>query len=95
MRGVRTGLGEAFLLTGDPEAINLTLTAHDDWRGGGIWEFLPDNFLLAITGHAAGAMRDGRIEATGIGSLWYGNGLPASQHTGCGSVELRLTFTPR
>ena len=56
---------------------------------------MPDGFLLEITGNASGAMRDGRIEAAGTASLWYGNGLPASEYYGCQSNALRFTFTPR
>ena len=84
-----------FLLTGDATALNLTLEAEDDWRGSEIWEMLQEAFVLQITGRAAGAMSDGRIEATGTGSLWYGNGLPASQFYGCQSESMRFTFTPR
>ena len=84
-----------FLVKGDPNALNLIFQAADDLRGSEIWEMLPDGFLLAITGNASGAMRDGRIEAVGAGSLWYGNGLPASEYYSCRSDSLRFTFTPR
>ena len=84
-----------FLLSGNVDAINLTLQAEDDWRGTEIWESLPDGFLLATVGKATGALRDGRIEAIGTGSLWYGNGLPATQFFACQSGDLRFTFTPK
>lgn len=84
-----------FLLTGDAGALTLTAEAQDEWRGTEIWEGLPDGFVLQIIGRAAGAVRDGRIEATGAGYLWYGNGLPASTSYSCQSEALRFTFSPR
>ena len=84
-----------FLLTGNADALTVTARAEDDWRGSEIWEALPDGFLLAITGRATGRVREGRIEATGTGSIWYGNGLPASTFYGCQSAALRYTLSPR
>jgi hypothetical protein len=84
-----------FLLKGDADALSLTAEAEDEWRGTEIWEALPDKFVLALTGRAAGAVRDGRIEAIGAGNIWYGNGLPASIYYGCRVNALRFTFTPR
>lgn len=84
-----------FILTGDAKALAVTAQAQDEWRDSEIWEALPDGFLLAITGRATGLARDGRIEATGTGSLWYGNGLPASTFYGCRVDALRFTLTPR
>jgi hypothetical protein len=84
-----------FILTGDAKALAVTAQAQDEWRDSEIWEALPDGFLLAITGRATGLARDGRIEATGTGSLWYGNGLPASSYYGCQVDALRFTLTPR
>ena len=105
--GVSYGCGDApqphfgsaachqFILTGDAKALAVTAQAQDEWRDSEIWEALPDGFLLAITGRATGLARDGRIEATGTGSLWYGNGLPASTDYGCQVDPLRFTLTPR
>lgn len=84
-----------FVLSGHANALNLTLEPLDEWRGSEIVESLPDGFLLAITGRATGAARDGRIEAVGTGTLWYGNGLPATQFHSCTSGDLRFTFTAR
>lgn len=84
-----------FLLTGDPSALSLTLEPLDEWRGTEIWEGLPDGFVLQIAGRATGAVRDGRIEATGRGWIWTGNGLPASTSYGCQSDALRFTFSRR
>ena len=84
-----------FILTGDAKALAVRAQAQDEWRDSEIWEALPDGFLLAITGRATGLARDGRIEATGTGSLWYGNGLPASTFYGCDVAALRFTLTPR
>ena len=84
-----------FLLTGDANALTLTVQAQDEWRGSEIWEGLPDGFVLEIIGRAAGTVRDGRIEATGTGSIWYGNGLPATTSAGCQSDALKFTFSPR
>jgi hypothetical protein len=84
-----------FMLTGDAGGITITSRAEDEWRGLEVWEALPDGFLIVIGGRATGAVRDGRIEATGTGSLWYGNGLPASTYYGCKVNALRYTFTLR
>ena len=84
-----------FLLTGDANALAVTAQGQDEWRDSEIWEALPDGFLLAITGRATGRVRDGRIEATGTGGLWYGNGLPASTVYACQVDALRLVLTPR
>jgi|SoiMethySBSTD1v2_1073268.scaffolds.fasta_scaffold229589_3 hypothetical protein len=84
-----------FILTGDTKALAVTAQAQDEWRDSEIWEALPDGFLLAITGRATGLARDRRIEATGTGSLWYGNGLPASTAYACQVDALRFTLTPR
>ena len=84
-----------FMLDGDANALNLSLQPQDDWRGSEIWEGIPDGFVLAITGSASGAMTNGRIEANGSGSLWYGNGLPASTFYACTTRALRFTFTPK
>jgi hypothetical protein len=84
-----------FLLERDTDAVTMTALPLDEWRGSEIWEDLRDGFVLAITGRATGSIRDGRIDATGTGSLWYGNGLPASQFFSCSSAVLRFTLSPR
>jgi hypothetical protein len=84
-----------FLLSGDADALNLSLEPLDEWRGSQIVESLPDGFLLSIRGNASGRLADGRIEARGKGTLWYGNGLPATQYYGCDVGEMKFTFTAR
>lgn len=84
-----------FLLTREGDDITVTAQAEDEWRGSEIWESLSDGFLLAIVGRATGVVRDGRIEATGNGTIWYGNGLPATTYYGCQSAALRFTLSPR
>jgi len=84
-----------FLLSNDAGALTVAAQAQDEWRDSEIWEDLRDGFVLEITGRASGRLRDGRIEATGTGSLWYGNGLPASTFYGCQVDALRFTFAPR
>ena len=84
-----------FLLTGDADALTVTAQSQDEWRGSEIWEGLPDGSLLEITGRADGAVRNGRIEASGTGRLWYGNGLPASTVYACESAAMKFTFSPR
>ena len=83
------------LLTGNVDALTATMWPEDEWRGSEIWESLPDGFLLAIQGIAAGEASDGRIDLVGTGSFWYGNSLPASTSYSCQANPLRLTFRPQ
>jgi hypothetical protein len=75
--------------------VSVTMTPEDDWRGSEIWEVLPDGYLLAIHGHATGSAGSERIEASGTGGVWYGNGIPASNFAGCSQGDLHLNFTRR
>jgi hypothetical protein len=75
--------------------VSVTMTSEDDWRGSEIWEVLPDGYLLQIHGRATGSVGRGRIEASGTGGVWYGNGLPASNVAGCSQGDLHLNFTRR
>jgi len=85
-----------FLMTGNASStLSLTLEAEDEWRGSEIWEATPEGFLLQINGRAIGRASEGRIEASGSGALWLGDGLPASKSRVCQTDDLRLTFTPR
>ena len=76
--------------------LSLVITPEDEWRGSEIWEVLvEDARLLQISGNATGTVNGGRISATGRGSFWYGNGLPASDVSACGPGDIALTFTRR
>lgn len=84
-----------FMLTGDATALSVSLRSPDEWRGSEIWEGMSDGFLMQLIGSATGAMSNGQIEANGTGSIWYGNGLPASIVYSCTSRALKFTFTPK
>ena len=84
-----------FILNGDANALTVSAGAEDDGRGSEIWEGLPDGFVLEIIGTASGSMTNGSIEANGSGSLWYGNGLPATAFYSCSARAMRFTFTPK
>jgi len=84
-----------FMLTGDASALTVSLYPLDEWRGSEIWEGMPDGFVMALSGTASGSMSNGQIEANGAGSIWYGNGLPATTFYGCTVRALKFTFTPR
>ena len=76
--------------------MTIEMVPEDEWRGAEIWEVLiQEGRLLQLHGRATGAARDGQIQATGTGGLWYGNGLPAADFTGCGPGEMTWTFTRR
>ena len=90
------GICHQFLMTregGSP--LSVTIRPEDEWRGSEIWEVLSDGHVLQIGGQATGVADDERIEAEGIGGVWYGNGIPASDASACSNVELRLDFTRR
>ena len=94
-----SGVCNQFLIS-RPESstLSVTMVPEDEWRGSEIWEvMIPEGRLLSIHGRAAGSLREGRIEATGNGGLWYGNGLPATSFAACGGGDgdLQLTFTRR
>lgn len=90
------GVCHQFLMMRDGNfTVSVTMTPEDEWRGSEIWEVLPDGYLLAIQGRATRSAGNGRIEASGTGSVWYGNGIPASNSAGCGQGDLHLTFTRR
>jgi len=75
--------------------VSVTITPEDEWRGSEIWEVLPDGYLLAIYGRASGSAGNGRIEASGSGGVWYGNGIPAPNFAACSEGDLHLNFTRR
>jgi len=90
------GVCHQFLIYSDsPSAVSVSIVPEDEWRGSEIWEVLPaEGRLLAFTGLAYGSAANGQIRATGNGSAWYGNGLPASEYGAC-QGNLSLTFTRR
>ncbi len=89
------GACHMFLMRRDGNStVSVTMSSEDEWRGSEVWEAMADGRLLQITGRATGLVRDGRIEAAGPGSLWLGNGIPATEIHGCRG-ELQLTFTRR
>jgi hypothetical protein len=45
--------------------------ANDEWHGGHIVEQLGNGTWLELIGKASGSMRDGTLEASGSGSVWY------------------------
>ena len=89
------GVCNQFLMMREENIVSVTITPEDEWRGSEIWEVLPDGYLLAIQGSATGSAGNGRIEASGTGGVWYGNGIPASNVAGCSLGDLRLNFTRR
>ncbi len=90
------GVCNQFIISrADNSTLSLVITPEDEWRGSEIWEVIQDGRLLAISGNATGVVRNGRIEATGSGTFWYGNGLPATDVSACGPGNIALTFTRR
>ena len=91
------GVCHQFILRRDgEEAVNVEMVPEDEWRGAEPWEVLiHESRLLALHGHGTGTVRNGRIEAAGVGGVWYGNGLPASDYSACGPAEMSWTFTRR
>ena len=90
------GVCHQFLIYSEsPTAVSVSIVPEDEWRGSEVWEVLPaEGRLLAFTGLAYGSAGNGQIRATGTGSAWYGNGLPASEYGAC-QGNLSLTFTRR
>jgi hypothetical protein len=91
------GVCHQFILRRDGnERVTVEMIPEDEWRGAELWEVLiHETRLLALYGHGAGTIHTGRIEATGVGGAWYGNGLPASDYSACGPGEMVWSFTRR
>jgi hypothetical protein len=73
---------------------------NDDGHGGHIVEQLSSGAWIEVIGKAAGQLSAQTIEATGSSSVWYcsspsGYPYPCSAYTGCGSTNMRLTFSRR
>jgi len=75
-------------------AVSVDMTPLDDWRGSEIWE-IQDGRLIALYGSGTGSIDEGRIVASGSGGLWYGNGIPATDASGCGPGDIAWTFMRR
>jgi len=89
------GVCHQFILRRDgEETVSIEMVPEDEWRGAELWEVLiHETRLLQLHGHGNGTVRNGRIEATGAGGVWYGNGLPASDYAACGPGDISWTFT--
>jgi hypothetical protein len=89
------GVCHQFILRRDGNervSIEMAPVPEDEWRGAEIWEaLLPETRLLALAGRADGMIYGSSIAATGPGSVWYGNGLPASDYSACNG-EMSWTF---
>ena len=88
------GICHQFILRreGD-EAVTVEMVPEDEWRGAELWEVLiHETRLLSLYGRGTGTFRNGRIEAGGVGGVWYGNGLPASDYSACGPGDMAWTF---
>jgi hypothetical protein len=79
---------------GGDGAVSVDMTPLDEWRGSELWE-IQDGRLIQLHGDGTGSIDAGRIVAAGRGGLWYGNGLPASDVSGCGPGDIAWTFTRR
>ena len=97
-----SGLGcNQFLASRREDVIRFDLiNENDDGHGGHIVEQIPPGTWMEVIGSATGRLQDGAITATGSASVWYcptnaGYPFPCSSYVGCGSDDLRLTFTRR
>ena len=91
------GVCHQFILRrGGDEAVSIEMVPEDDWRGAELWEVLIQEIrLVQLHGVGNGTVRNGRIDASGTGGIWYGNGLPASDFSGCEPGEMVWSFTRR
>ena len=77
-------------------AVSVNMTPLNEWRGSEIWE-IQDGRLIALYGGGTGSIDTGPIVASGGGGLWYGNGIPATDASGCGRghrLDLYAPITP-
>lgn len=75
-------------------AVSVDMTPLNEWRGSEIWE-IQDGRLIQFYGGGTGSIDARRIVASGTGGLWYGNGIPATDSSGCGPGDIAWTFTRR
>jgi hypothetical protein len=88
------GVCHQFIMKRDGDgAVSVNMTPLDEWRGSEIWE-IQDGRLIALHGDGTGSIDAGLIVASGSGGLWYGNGLPATDVSGC-NPDIAWTFTRR
>jgi hypothetical protein len=91
------GVCHQFMLQrGEGSSVTVVMEPEDEWRGSEIWEVLTtEGYLVQLHGNATGTFGDGRIVATGTGSVWYGNGIPASVSSACTGGDMTWSFTRR
>jgi hypothetical protein len=88
------GVCHQFIMKRDGDgAVSVKMTPLDEWRGSEIWE-IQDGRLIQLHGDGTGSIDAGPIVASGSGGLWYGNGLPATDVSGC-NPDIAWTFTRR
>ena len=88
------GVCNQFIMKRDGRgSVSVNMTPLDDWRGSEIWE-IHDGRLIALYGDGTGSIGAGSIVASGRGGVWYGNGLPATDFSGC-DPDIAWTFTHR
>lgn len=89
------GVCHQFIMKRDGGAtVSVIMAPEDEWRGSEVWE-VDGGRLIALWGNGTGSIDQGRIVLSGSGGLWYGNGLPASDYSGCGPGDIAWTFTRR
>ena len=94
------GVCHQFIVKRDGDAtVSVIMTPEDEFpanegRGSEIWEF-DSGHLIQLWGYGTGSIDQGRIVVSGIGGVWYGNGLPASDFSACGPGDIAWTFTRR
>ena len=88
------GVCHQFIMKRDGDgAVSVNMTSLDEWRGSEIWD-IQDGRLIQLYGDGTGSIDAGAIVASGSGGLWYGNGLPATDFSGC-QPDIAWTFTRR
>ena len=89
------GVCHQFIMKRDGGAtVSVIMAPEDEWRGSEVSE-VDGGRLIALWGNGTGSIDQGRIVLSGSGGLWYGNGLPASDYSGCGPGDIAWTFTRR
>jgi hypothetical protein len=80
---------------GGGAAVSVSMTPLDEYNGNQIWE-VQDDHVIALSGGGTGSIGNGRIAVSGGGGLWYGDGYPAKNASGCGDAgALTWIFTRR
>lgn len=91
------GICHQFIMQREKDStVSVVMEPENEWRGSEIWEVLTgEGYVLQFLGLATGTFSDTGIVASGTGSVWYGNGIPASAGGACGQGPLSLTFMRR